>query len=288
MEELEYLSLKDCTGPTAFPVRLCAFVRLCHFYCDNIGRTDDCLHALAQSCPSLRSLHYGHAAELSTAGLEAVLLACQELHTVGFTSSYGFTNAHVATVAQHRRKLTALRVVFREDGINEECVTVLAPRLPELHNLHLINLRCTSDAPIALLTQHCGKLTDLALNNLHGNVTERALVALCGALTSLQDLGWSQTDCMSDLILAAIGKNCHCLRTLDLCGTFNYLFIAVTAIAQGCTALESLSFTPDGKGGRDSLFGDLGLSVWKVLRPKLKFWTEERPWTRWDDFRRDV
>jgi hypothetical protein len=105
MLELEYLSLKRSNTATVVPELLCGFVRNCqnllYFYCDDLRGTDDALYALAQTCSSLRSLHYGHAARDSIAGLEAVLLACEDLHTVDFTSPAGFSNAHVATVVQH-------------------------------------------------------------------------------------------------------------------------------------------------------------------------------------------
>lgn len=114
MEKLEYLSFKWFTASTP---RLCAFVRNCryllYFYCNDLDGSDDVLYALAESCPSLVSLHYGYeevSTATGTAGLEAVLLACKDLHTVDFISYDGFTNAHVATVVQHCRKLKGLRL----------------------------------------------------------------------------------------------------------------------------------------------------------------------------------
>jgi hypothetical protein len=290
MEKLKYLSFKRFTAATP---RLCAFVRnysnLLYFYCDDLGRTDDVLNALAESCRSLQSLHYGNAASGSTAGLEAVLLACQDLHTIDFTTPFGFTNAHISTIVQHCGKLQALRIMLSPRGIDQECVAILIPRLPELRILHLIGMCCTSDAPIMLLTQHCGGLIDLGVRALSGTISEGALVALFRALSRLEDLNLSYAQCLSDAVLAAIGKNCPRLDTLDLYGAIALSEEGITEIAKGCAELEMIAYKPNEVGVvGETIFSGLARSVWKVLRPNLEFLTVDDTWTRWKDVRRDV
>jgi hypothetical protein len=265
MCKLQYLHLlKPSVACTGF---VCRCQNLLYFYGHGFVDAEPCLHALAQSCPSLRSLHYGYKAGYlfrSTAGLMAVLLACKDMHTVDFTSSIGFTNAHVTTVVQHCRKLNALHLMVYEDGITEECVTILAPRLSELEHLGLFRMQCTTDAPLALLSQHCGNLKCLELRNLWGDVSDNVLVKLFKALKFLEAVDMSYVDNLSDVVLEAVGNKCHKLTRLGLFGTNGYTHKGITAIAQGCADLEWLSFQPnedEGGNGRHSIFTELAQSV---------------------------
>jgi hypothetical protein len=142
MLKLTYLRVNQ--GISRYVTRtqhLHVFVRNCrnllYFKCSDMGGTDDGLYALAQCCSSLVSLHYGHAAADSTAGLEAVLLACQDLHTVDLMEDDTFTLAHNALVIQHCRKLKALKITIHDGGMQDDIIPVLQPRLSELRHLCL-------------------------------------------------------------------------------------------------------------------------------------------------------
>jgi hypothetical protein len=167
-------------------------------------------------------------------------------------------------------------------------VTILTPRLPQLRLLHLVNLTCTSDAPIALLAQHCRSLQDLGLRYLHGAFTDIALVSLFGALTSLEDLDLSQVSRVSDVVLTAIARNCTNLNTLDLYGASGFTHKGISEIARGCADLDILAFKPDHAVNGSPLFSDLAQSLCRVFRPRLDYMTIDESWTRWNDFRRDV
>jgi hypothetical protein len=285
MKNLQYLAVIDSSVDT---LNLVAFLRNCgnllYFHNDDHGGTDDCLLAVAQCCPSLQSLHYGRAEAHSTAGLEAVLLACHDLHTIDFASFEGFTNAHVTLIVKHCRKLKALKLQLHSTRMSQGCFTILAPRLAELRHLAVECLNCSSDdAPLHLLTQHCRQLQSLSLRYLQG-CSEQALTALLSALPCLEDLDLALSDVLlTDEMLMTIGKKCPHLCVLNLNETAGYSTKGITAIATGCAALEQV-FVSD----NDELFSELGLSMWKALRPKLRFCSDVMDWKRWNDFRWEV
>jgi hypothetical protein len=287
MHKLMFLSF---TRSVVSSSKLSAFLKNCrnlmYVRVDQINGAGS-LFALAESCPALVYLHYGYAKtmpHISRSGLKAVLVACKELHTVNFTSVAGFTNAHVATVVQHCRKLRALRIELGEGNIDEECVAILAPRLPQLRHLAIKNLRCTTVAPVWLLAEHCHSLKSLDLEaSVLPDDAEAATVALFTSLPYLDELNASSAEWLTDTVLAAIGEHCHHLRILDVTCTFDFTEKGVAAIAKGCSELEVVYTYSDGL-----LSNELAQHVWQAFRPSLKFVEGIRHWTRWNNFDLDV
>jgi hypothetical protein len=288
MDKLQYLSIMRVKQNDA---NICAFTARCrnllYFHNDNMSNKDDCLYVLAQSCPSLMSLHYGNAAPGSIAGLEAVLLACKELRTIHFTGHSGFTNTHVASIVKHCKKLRALRLEMCVNGINEECMAILAPRLAEIRNLALVRCHFTTDAPLHMIAQHCRELRSLSLVNLMAlglrPITEGTLVTLLSSLPFLEELDLSYAVDVSDTVLGTVARKCPSLHTLALLHTQGFREDGILALAAGCRNLEKLYIS-----GEDKRFSELSLKMWRLLRPNLKMESFGSYQKRWIDIRADV
>jgi hypothetical protein len=212
-----------------------------------------------------------------------VLRACKELHTVDFTSSHGFTNAHVTSVVQHCRKLKGLRLMMDRHGISEECITILRPRLSELQHLSLANLRCSSEASLHCLAEHCSQLRTLGLRSIQCAPTVAPLAALLRALPLLEDLDLSDFSDMNDALLTAIGRTCAKLHTLRLFGTEKITQMGIKAVAIGCPEMKCVTISP-----RDGARNKATLGTWQLRRPNLQFFCHEDNATRWEDIRLDV
>jgi hypothetical protein len=282
MDKLQYLRLVQSTVDTA---NLCAFLASCrnllYFYHDVVGGEDDCLHALAQSCPSLQSLHYGRASLNSTAGLDAVLQGCKDLHTIHFAVSRGISVYHINSVVQRCRRLTSFRLMPSPQFMAEECVADLTPRLRDLKHLSLVQLLCITDAAIQTLSQHCSGLRSLCLKSLVGGAhTDRALVTLFSSLPVVEEIDLSRVACLRNAVLVAIGKCCPRLHTLDLYEATGFTEEGISALAKGCPGLRCVNIAKKcplvSKGVR---------SMWQAFRPALRFRTDEVRATRWIDIR---
>jgi hypothetical protein len=288
MPRLQYLKLKASISSA---VNLCAFVGCCrnllYFYWSEMKSVEECLHALAHFCPSLRALHYGYRSVTvasSVTGQEAVLHACQDLHTVNMITALGFSNAHVLAVVQHCRKLTGVRFVLSEIGISDESLAILCPRLSEMRHLSLVGWLCTSDAQLQLLKQNCRQLRSLSLGMFQAlGSTDGALTALFSSLPFLEDLDLSRVRCLSDAVLSAIARHCRRLQSLDLYAASGFTEAGVTALAEGCVDLINLNISTD-----NPHVGKFGLALWRVMRPNLAVKSDVDPLTRWNNYRIDV
>jgi hypothetical protein len=266
------------------------FVRNCrnllYFKCSDMGGSDDCLHALGQSCPSLVSLHYGNAAPDSRAGLEAVLLACRELHTVDLMEDYVFTLTHCATVIQHCRKLKALKLKLNipDDGTAAAYIAVLQPRLCELRHLSLERWSCPVNDTLLQLALHCGQLRSLGLRSFSGDRKEAVVLGqLLSAFPTLESVDLSRVRCLTDAVLAAIGSSCSRLRCLNLSGAEGFTHQGVMSLVTGCPALTCLYVAKE-----NALFNELARSLWQRIRPALTFNTDPLALTRWDGIELDM
>jgi hypothetical protein len=282
MVSLQYLALHSGVDSA----NVCTFVHNCPrllYFCCSYLDSDDCLRVLAESCPNLVSLSYGYSGGAvrtgNTDNLKAVLLACENLTTVNFTGREGFTNSHLAVVAQHCKKLTSIEF-FAGPGLSGGAINILEPRLPELRHLRINSLNLWSDGPLRLLTQHCRQLRSLSLCCLRGRYTSADLVALFNALPCLEDLDIGKVEHLTDSVLIAIGKNGANLRTLDLSEASGFTDNGVAALVKSCPLIECIYLKLDG-----GLFNKSMQSVWQALRPKLQFLDM---YSRYMDIRKNV
>jgi hypothetical protein len=269
---------------------VCAFLRHCpnlqHIYSTELDDTEDCLHTLAQSCPSLTALHYGYRYEDSGVysdhtALGAVLLACKELHTLNFLTREVITHGHVAAVAEHGQKLKSLRIVLGVEGLQDaDCISILAPRLSRLEHLGLDSLENPTEDSLRLLAQHCQRLVGLDLSGFQEPGGSPALASLITALPGLQELDLSFVHCLDDNTLAAMGESCARLQRLRICFTQGFTVEGITALVQGCAALRVVLFV---RG--NAVFNKSARTVWQAMRPGLRFDDRDNYLTQWNDVR---
>jgi hypothetical protein len=109
------------------------------------------------------------------------------------------------------------------------------------------------------------------------------MVALLKSLPSLEELDLSNTD-FSDAVLTTVGKNCKCLRVLNLTEAVGYTEDGGVALARGCGELSCIVV------GRiyATLFSTLAKRLWQVLRPGLRFVPANEYRSRWNNIRAGV
>jgi hypothetical protein len=291
LPKLYKLSIYQCEGTEL--TTLCKLVSACpnlrSFRCDNIQGGDDCLDALAAHCPLLQVLAYENGDPSDVSSLVRVFQCCPGIEVVDISTDKdqenpSATDAHVAAIMQHCRKLKAFCGPASGPNITDASVMAVASRLEDLRHLWLSDIAFQSDQPMLALSEHCRNLRTLSLHMDEAILSDSALVTLVTNLHSIEELGMEYIT-LTDRALEAVAAHCPHLQILDLYNCDGYTEVGITALARGCTALRKISTCAD-----EQFTNPTVRLRWQQLRPGLKFYHDDSLpnfWNRLHDFRID-
>jgi hypothetical protein len=205
-----------------------------------------------------------------------VFQACPDIEVVDtsadtHSSNSSATDAHIAVIMQHCKKLRALRFSAGATSITEASLMMVASRLDEMRHLWWDASAFHTDQPIIALSEHCRNLVTVELHGRDSDVSQYALVTFVSKLHIIVELRLQGFE-LSDPALEAIAAHCPHLHVLDLSQCYGYTVIGIAALARGCAALRKVYVRQE-----EQLLTPMARLLWQIVRPGLEFST-------WNDF----
>ena len=160
---------------------------------------------------------------------------------------------------------------------NGQDVTIL---IPYITGLTSVAVRYYNDTYIPLLTQHCHKLTKIAVNDIACSVSD--ILSLCCANPLLEDLRYFPYGGITDTILIELILVCPHLHTLWLPNETDITDIGILALSEHCPQLRQLTLY-----NCDQVTEAVVLQLLQRCRKLTRLWVSssslsEETWTQLD------
>jgi hypothetical protein len=226
------------------------------------GRTDACVHAVADGCPLLQELDLTGWDCITDAALVAVASRCPQLERLALSRCERVTDVGVIAVTTRCQRLRTLDVQGCElvtvDSMLRGLVhcreleelslrfagapaALLGTQWPRLRKVS-VDRPCYLDVTngdIAMLAGHCPALQSLTLNGC-AMLTDAAVLAVAAHCPRLEELDLSRCSALTDASLLAVAANCPRLSRLDVCYCQALTDASITAVVRSCTRLAAL------------------------------------------------
>ena len=201
---------------------------------DSCNIDDAAVIAIAQHCPKLETLllRSNNITWTSLLTLSERSLPLKELDIESFPN---IPTADIAGCCSHA--LSCIRHLNTNHvNQNDQDATILIPYMTGLTSLYLYYY---TSAYIPLLTQHCSKLTEIAVADKYCTVAD--ILSLCRANPLLQELNGFSPICFNDSTLIELIHTCPHLHTLYLPYETTITDIGILALSEHCPQLQELS-----------------------------------------------
>jgi len=171
----------------------------------------NCLKALAQHCPGLRSLEMAVCNRVTDEHVQQLAQRCRRLRAVDFTRCPRLTDASLVALAQNCGQLRMVSVSCAAK-VTDAGVKTLAAQLNGLRELDVTGCHLITNEGLASLAKNSPQLQTLSLGGLR-EVTDAGVASLadCGELRSVVLRGCIITDACVPHLLA-----CKSLKHVEL------------------------------------------------------------------------
>jgi hypothetical protein len=179
--------------------------------------TDSVVMRIADFCPALTALDI-HAGEVTDAGVEAIVVACPQLTSIGVGGQYSeVSDEAICAVAAHCPRLKTLDVSLSHGRITDIGITSIAQQCPDLTQLDVcLTSGKVTDAGIEAVAHHCPRLTRLNVSATDGAITDAGLLTVSKYCPHLEVLDVSFTEGqVSEAGIEAVVLGCASLVLLD-------------------------------------------------------------------------
>ena len=257
LNEINLIGITGATPLVSVIIQTCIELTRIKLYSYNID--DAAVIAIAQHCPKLETLLL-RSSNITWTFLLALSERGLPLEELDIVSIPNIPTVDIARCCSHA--LSCIRYFstsnFHQNG---QDATILIPYMAGLNSLFLQKY---CDSYIPLLTQHCHKLTKIAVYNSNYSVTdilslchanpllskvainasiyftETALIELIHACPHLHTLDLSYETDITDTSILALSEHCHQLQWLDVSNCTKVTEAAVLQLLQRCYKLTRL------------------------------------------------
>ena len=195
---------------------------------------DAAVTAIAQHCPKLQKLILDSRITITYNSLIALSEQCLFLKELDIPSIPNIPTADIARRCSHT--LSCIRQLFTIYLYRKnQDASIL---IPYMTGLSIVYLDYYFHSYIPLLTQHCHKLTEIAVTDKYCSVSD--ILSLCCANPLLQKFDYGWECCITDTALIELIHACPHLHTLRLPYETNITDIGILALSEHCPPLQWL------------------------------------------------